>query len=171
MARIKDQFLNSVLYLYASEKDPSMVAKRGGTGFLYGISELNAPNSYQVFVVTCRHLINRGYLYLRINSIDGGHKIIETAITEWFCDPTEDLAIYPLPFDSDLKVGFIIGGKDTIVQDLISRMNIGPGDDVYIVGRFIQLVGCVVTHHPPAIYSPHTISFTTCPISSPHSFW
>jgi hypothetical protein len=138
VARIRDQFLNSVLYLYSSEEDARRGTKRGGTGFLYGIPNLSRSDSYWVFVVTCRHLIEKEFLYLRINTIDSGYKIFETKETDWFPDPTEDLAIYLLPFDSDLNVSYIIDGKDTVDQDLISRINIGPGDDVYIVGRFIQ---------------------------------
>ena len=141
MSRINDRFLNCVLYLYPSKDAAMQGGPQGGTGFLYGIPVNKEANRYHVIVVTCRHLLTMKEVYLRINSSDGEYKIFKTISHDWTIDPTEDLAICALDLDETLRIGYVRQFHDTVTKDSHAGMDIGPGDDVFIIGKFSKHSG------------------------------
>lgn len=138
MPRIGSRILNSVTFLYSSEVDARRNNPSGGTGFLYGIPVADNSSDYSVFIVTCRHVLQGEDVFVRLNTRSGGHKTLSIPAHDWQTDPTEDIKIAPIAFDPEYQTTFVRSDLDYADDQLISRMNIGPGDDVFVIGRFIS---------------------------------
>lgn len=138
--RIDDVFLDCVVYLYPSHADAENGAAIGGTGFVIGIPAKSIPNSHFLFVVTNRHVIDAGSCIVRLNLKSGGTDILDV-FGNW--EPHhagDDLAFCPIGPGDEHKFGFV--SSDTfLTKDYITQFEIGPGDDVFVVGRFISHEG------------------------------
>jgi hypothetical protein len=84
----------------------------------------------------------------RLKSTLLGHSasaIFPTIESEWVFHPDgDDIAVYqPSTATLDLKDCKInyVGREHIIGETIIDTMNIGPGDDVFVVGRFINHEG------------------------------
>ncbi len=141
MSRISDRYLNSVVYLYGSSSSAQQGKWEGGTGFLFGTPVPGSETQYTVYVITCRHVLRDQENCIRINTEGKSHKIITTKREDWLEHPTEDVAAYGLSPDPQFQAGFIRANGDVVNQDLLQRFDIGPGDDAFVIGRFISHAG------------------------------
>jgi hypothetical protein len=67
MPRIRDTYLDCVIYLYASEADADAGARTGGSGFLVGIKTADLPrNVVFLYAVTNKHIIEGGNVVIRM---------------------------------------------------------------------------------------------------------
>jgi hypothetical protein len=142
MPRIKDAFFDCVIYLYPSHKDAVEGARVGGSGFLVGIALPECPDRTAVYVVTNRHVIEDGSTVLRINTKAGKHDVIDLTEQNWMIDPGgDDLAVCPLaPDESIYKYGFVTI-EEFITKEIIKQHDFGPGDEAFVVGRFVNHEG------------------------------
>ncbi|NMC59377.1 MAG: trypsin-like peptidase domain-containing protein [Candidatus Methanofastidiosa archaeon] len=141
MRRVKKHYVDSIVYLNSQKAINKNIVTIQGTGFMLGIPDKNQSNNYSVFVVTCKHLLGDEKVEVIVNTRDGLNKVIITELPDWKTDPVKDLAIYPLAYDEDLKNLFIRLDFDAFHGDMIDRLNIGTGDEAYVLGRFINLEG------------------------------
>jgi hypothetical protein len=140
--RIPDQFLDCALYLYHSVDNADNGVSGGGSGFLVGVPTKHLPGAMFVFAVTNAHVVNGGADVIRLNMKDGRRKILETDARKWIPHPRgDDLAVYPMATnDSEDKVAFV-SLNDCVNAKLIGEHGIGPGDSVFVIGRFINHEG------------------------------
>jgi hypothetical protein len=78
-----------------------------------------------------------------MNTVDGQKDVIELDDRNWITHPSgDDLAICQLPMlqSSFYKYKFL-ADQHLLTKETIERYNIGPGDDVIVVGRFINHEG------------------------------
>jgi hypothetical protein len=139
LPRIPDYLLDSVLYLYPSEAAAEDGVNLGGSGFLYG--ESLGYGKYLLFVVTNKHVVERGNMIARLNTLDGETDIIAFDAATWYPHPDgDDLIVTPIGLNRERhKYHFIYG--EGITEGKIRSWDIGPGDDVFFVGRFVNHEG------------------------------
>jgi hypothetical protein len=142
MPRIRDEFLDSVIYLYPSEKDADEGARAGGSGFLVGVPIEVSPRTFWfIYAVTNKHVIENGNPIIRVNT-ERGKDIILTDEREWSFHPNgDDIAVCQIAFDpAHHKINFLSRSSFLDLQT-VKHFGIGPGDDVFVVGRFINHEG------------------------------
>lgn len=121
-----------------------------GTAFFIGVplAESKLVSSY---VVTAKHIIEAirkrsidQKVYLRINLRDAGSQLIETPIESWLFHPQEfnvDVAVLNWAPPQELFNYLVIPLGMAATNEIIGRENIGPGDDVFLTGLFINHCG------------------------------
>jgi hypothetical protein len=139
--RIDDGILECVVYIYPDIPSAEAGAAAGGTGFLFGAILSEQPLKSIEFVVTNKHVIDNGGRVVRINTRDGRLETREIEEPEWLYHPEgDDLAIARL-LASDTDKTNCLHFDLAITPSDIRVHNVGPGDDVFVVGRFINHEG------------------------------
>jgi len=142
LPRISDHFLNCVVYLYPSEAEAQEGKNIGGSGFLVGIPLDEQQKRFSLFVVTNKHVVDHGNMTVRINTRFGETDIISLEEELWFAHPDgDDLAICGIGLSSELHQVDFIRPDHWVDKEWIKETDIGPGDDVFVVGRFISRDG------------------------------
>lgn len=147
MPRIRDDFLRCVFYLYPSARAAEEGQRTGGTGFFVTAPiEADEPGHdaywHAPYAVTNAHVINGGNLYVRANTRDGKVNIIRTEDAAWLRGPNgADFAILrgaPAPETHEFHT---IRYSSFLTREVVDGWDIGPGDDIFFVGRFVNHEG------------------------------
>jgi hypothetical protein len=140
--RIADHFLDCVTYLYPDAAHAEAGDQIGASGFLLRFQDSNDLKREQIYIVTNWHVVESGNMTVRLNTQEGGLDVIDTDPSKWVHHPKgDDLAIYPLTLDeSRFKYG-CISNFNLLTKNTVQINNIGPGDDVFAIGRFINHEG------------------------------
>jgi hypothetical protein len=125
------------VYAYPSVEDAQRAHQAGGTGFLIEVPAERHPGLAVRYVVTNSHVaVNAGAV--RVNTHDGGSDVMPVSSDQWFHHiKGDDVAVMPIPLSSakfryrTLPTSFFLTNED------MANLNVGPGDDVYFMGRFI----------------------------------
>lgn len=138
MPRISDDYLQTVIYLYQSIENAKEGIATGGTGFLVSVPS-SVENMFYIYAVTNRHVIRRGKSpVIRLNMIDGSTQTIDLNGNQWIDHPDlDDLSITPIQIDILKHKVKAIPVSMFITKKIIEEYSIGPGDDAYIIGRFV----------------------------------
>jgi hypothetical protein len=141
--RIRDEFLNCVVYLYPSGKDAEEGSGIGGTGFLAAVAtEGLQRNFWFPYIVTNRHVIEQGNTTVRLATKAGEKEIIETEERDWIFHPDgDDLAVHLISVDPKNLRFHVVRRNEFLLRHDSMRLGVGPGDDVFVVGRFINHEG------------------------------
>ena len=134
--RIPDSVLNNIVYLYPSREAADNNRNEGGSGFIVAVRSAVFPR-WKAFpyIVTNRHVIENGSSVVRINTTDGGVDILDLKPADWKCSDPDDLAAIPLNA-SDCH-DFSMTNVDALIsEEEIRAHSVGPGDAVFMVGRF-----------------------------------
>jgi S1-C subfamily serine protease len=141
--RIRDEFLDCVLYLYPSYTDADEGTGIGGTGFIMvHPTEGLKQNFFFPYIVTNKHVIEDGNTVLRMTTRDGKKYIVETTEQDWTFHPAgDDLAIHLISIDPEKVRLSHIDSKDCMAKHDCMQLGVGIGDDIFVVGRFINHEG------------------------------
>lgn len=138
--RIPDQVLRSTFYLYRSVEEAVAGRASGGTGFFVSVSSKLHPTASMTFAVTNWHVAVRdGHSCIRVNKAGGGIDVLEFGPDEWTFRPAwHDLAI--IPVDIDFAVHDVIPISEELLASVqtVTEHAVGPGDDLFMVGRFMD---------------------------------
>lgn len=146
MPRIDDVLLDCVLYLYPSRVAAESGEHFGGSRFFVAVNSRVQEWTWYVYAVTNAHVVREGATTIRLNTKDGKIDILETNARDWFYHPDgDDLVICPVGEASGLsaarhKLAFT-SREHLVTKDTIDQYKIGPGDEVFCVGRFINHEG------------------------------
>jgi hypothetical protein len=158
MPRIPDFMLDGVAFLYPTVDDARRHAKQGGTCFIVGrptkeilpghpISVGGVPiATYVPYAVSNRHVVwSGGCPVLRVNRRDGSTPdVIELDINDWHVNPNgSDVAVACLIgkiSEAIHKVSFVPTTR-FITREMAKEYELGVGDEVLMVGRFINHQG------------------------------
>jgi hypothetical protein len=168
MPRISQKILESVFYLYPSKADAKAGKHFGGTGFFIFLPSTDGTDGNEsgwVYAVTNWHTAVRdGASVMRVNTLNGPPDIFEFGPEDWDFDPRFDIAI--LQMGRTLRVGFhdfsAIPTRMFCSKLICANSNVGPGDDVFMVGRFIDHDGGE-TNQPAARFGHISINPTPLP--------
>lgn len=142
--RISDMILDCVAYIYPSVNHAQAGEKWGGSGFLVGVpSEVHEDWNY-VYCVTNRHVVQPMQSpVVRLNTEDGSNDLIELTPDDWiYHQDGDDLAACPIAFKDPKYYKYsMLHPTMFITKEIIEQQHIGPGDEVYMVGRFVTHQG------------------------------
>jgi hypothetical protein len=150
LPRIQDQFLQSVFYLFPTQEDAEKRTKYGGTGFFVSLDSNEFGDELRhVYAVTNKHLLvdSNGKprcLYLNINNSEGDTDTIITELKHWRLAPDDDLAVLPISPSASRHLASSIGELAFLTEEKIAKHNIGVGDDLFFIGRFVDHQGKTV---------------------------
>lgn len=144
MVPIPPEFLESCVYVYRSKYDAENgVPDGGGTGFAVGVVLKNNTDFYQLYIVTCRHVIEgmtSPTIRVNLRPPPPAHtaessECFETNGARWIFHPEgDDLAVLPFELER-AHYGF-----NPILTSSFIRENdprIWCGDETFMVGRFV----------------------------------
>lgn len=139
---IDRDFLDCTIYLYPSEAAAEDGERIGGTGFLLGIPvDPKNRDASVVAIVTNRHVVESGNTVARLNTQSGSITLLPLDGAAWFNHPDgDDLSICPINLPEGHKHKYI-PASNFVTKEAIDLWDIGPGDDVFVVGRFVNHEG------------------------------
>jgi hypothetical protein len=139
MPRISPKTLNMVGYLYHEIDDAEKGTDFGGTAFFLAIAS-EIPGRAYFYAVTNRHVAVRdGASILRVNTKSGDSDNFAFGPEHWEFDPRYDIAVVQVPLDHAWHQFSVLQAPDGLVRHGdIERVKLGPGEDVFMVGRFID---------------------------------
>ncbi|WP_413992224.1 trypsin-like peptidase domain-containing protein [Labrys okinawensis] len=95
-----------------------------------------------MYAVTNRHVVEDGACVIRMNSIDGKKETLETDERDWLYHPDgDDVAVCLISFDPKKFKFQHVDTKQLLTKEIVESAHIGPGDDVFVVGRFVNHEG------------------------------
>lgn len=140
MPWVDPEFLDAVVYLYPSEAEAQDGKRIGGSGFVVGYP-LKPTKKALLCVVTNKHVIDSGNMVVRVNTTDGKTDTIALDHAKWYLHPQgDDIAICPISLSSLHRVKHLRSDA-FITKETIDGFDIGPGDECFIVGRFVNHEG------------------------------
>lgn len=142
MPLIPNEYLNTTVYLYLTEDAAREGAGSGGSGFLTSIPSVADPNKVYVYIVTNRHVVLSGGTVARLTDIQGNTQVLSIDPFAWHYDRNgNDVAICSLGLHSPpFQYGYV-PARQFLTQLKFLEEHIGPGDDVFMVGRFVGYDG------------------------------
>jgi hypothetical protein len=91
--------------------------------------------------VTNRHVIKSGFPVIRLNNQDGGVEVIEKKQEDWIFTDENDIAVCQVGLWPEIQKFKAVNVKDFVTHDLVNNFNIGIGDIIFLVGRFVNHEG------------------------------
>lgn len=152
MVRIPDRYMQCAFFLYPSMKDAEEGNASGASGFFTGIDWSCTDQRRHVYAVTNKHCITKAgeHLVIRATNRNGKLEFIETDPDRWKLSTTHDLAIWPIHYDTaplfkSVSDGLFVDRDD--FKDMPNQPHcLGPGDKVFMIGRFLPHDGAAENH-------------------------
>ncbi len=144
MPWIEPEYLDCSVYLYPSEAEAEDGKRIGGSGFLLSLAvdvDYERRIAHQLaFVVSNKHVVEPGNKVVRVNTKDGRSTPVPLDGAKWYSHPTSDVALCPIGLDIEHKFS-CVSTTAILTEKTIGQFDIGPGDDVFMVGRFVNHEG------------------------------
>lgn len=143
MPKIPGKILKTAFYLYPSYEKAKKGEEVGGTGFFVGVPAKAQKGMSHIFAVSNYHVAVQESSVIRINKIGGGVDIFDLGPEQWeFIPGGYDIAV--AGFDGlDQSVHDIawVSSEMFVSRERVNEFEIGPGENVFMAGRFIDLDG------------------------------
>lgn len=95
-----------------------------------------------MYAVTNKHVVDAGFQTMRINTKGGGFDVVSTAPESWtLASAGGDLAVTAIRDIGGRFKSYSVGTEDFVTRELLEQYRIGPGDEVFLIGRLITLAG------------------------------
>jgi len=140
--RIVADYVESLGFLYPTAVDAQQNVDAGGSGFLLGVEYEKQSELAHVYVVTNRHVIDRGSKVVLLAGGPGSPVIHDLSAKRWTEAPEDDIAVCPLDQSaafSDLPMvrAASMLTKNELEDDTATYRSDHPsfGDDVFIASR------------------------------------
>lgn len=143
--RIPDFVLDCAIYLYGSVEEARRGHHSGASGFLVGVpSEVFPTGHYFTYAVTNRHVIDKGASVVRLNVVGGDVDVVDLKPTDWSSHPSQDLAAAPIQISQAHHKMQFVTPEMFLSKGAMKEWDVGPGDDTFIVGRFVYADGGII---------------------------
>lgn len=167
LPRTDDEVLDTSIYLYRSASDARAGSYSGASGFLFSIwadssepavaeSLIKSATTIRLspvakdidgltgrrfcYAVTSAHVVDKSPI-IRLNTRDGDRDIIELKATDWIkAKNSVDLAVAPVKLTNKWST-LSISLEMCLTEGEAKELEVGIGDDVHMVGRFINHAG------------------------------
>lgn len=138
MPRISDSYLDCVVYLYSDVGSANRGEAIGGSGFLVMVPSQSHPQVGYSYAVTPSHVIREGRSpIIRMNTKQGDLAVIPARDADWFHHPDgDDVAVVALGLSPEMIYKYV-HLEGFVTRELVEQHDIGPGDDIFMVGRLI----------------------------------
>ncbi len=140
MPRIDDNLLDCVIYLYESADHAKEGTASGGTGFLVVVKSETHKELEYIYAVSNSHVV-RDYQspVVRLNTHKGDTDVLNLKSDDWQHHPDgDDVAAVHLGGIDRRRYKFkVVPTELFITHEAIKNFEIGPGDEVFMLGRFI----------------------------------
>lgn len=186
MPLISPDVLNCSVYLYASREDAEQGEHWGGSGFVLcvpggsaeplvpppGIERILATllvrrghrDRWHYYLVTNRHIAEK-FRFARVNSWPESTRIYDVRKAIWvYHENQDDVAVCPITLDEESDEVQAVPLDMLVNQELAGELHVGPGDSVYMVGKFIYHSGR--QRNLPAVRFGHIAMMPLEPIKS-----
>ncbi|MCI0359987.1 MAG: serine protease [Planctomycetaceae bacterium] len=155
MPRIANRFLDCSIYLYPTEEMATNGESHGGSGFLAAIpgfgdewlldGKCPRRDFYHCYAISNKHVAEK-HPIVRLNREKTSDSAERTSVIpfhaeDWFLSPEHDIAIVPVDFATGLKYLFIDATTRFLTKEKAALHDVGIGDEVFMVGRFINHEG------------------------------
>lgn len=149
MPKLSQRLLKCAFYLYPTVRDAQEGGPRGATGFFVSLKTKSDPSRYFTYAVSNHHALTAGSTVIRLNRKDGRAEIHETDPSDWtFTAGGADLAVLPVGLSEDEHDHTTIPEQLFASPESVSELGIGPGDDVFMIGRFVNHDGGIPNNRP-----------------------
>lgn len=138
MPPIQERLLDCVFYLYPSMGSAVAGEDIGGTGFLVSVPSEQHKDIAYLYAVTNRHVAREGFPVIRLNTQHGDTEPVPLTKQHWRShDDGDDIAVAHLGgIDARFHYNHI-PLKGLLTEAVIQKYKIRPGDECFMVGRFI----------------------------------
>jgi hypothetical protein len=127
-----------VVFLYPSEEAARAGTGAGGTGFVVAFRANGRADPFH-YVVTNVHVAKAGSCTLRVNNSRGGIDTLQLPIGLWTSHPNgDDIAVCAISLQAEWALSALEWSDVVVTEAGMSRFNMGVGDDVFMLGRFIS---------------------------------
>lgn len=141
MPAIDPNLLQCVFYVYDNEAAAKSGEHSGACGFFVARNLESHPTQQQLYAVTNRHCVKDSgpTLVLKVTKTDGTPDYWETKACDWIEHKDRfDVAVLPIEFRlKDYEYNYISSAPFFLTPAIAADVAIGPGDDIFMVGRFI----------------------------------
>lgn len=142
MPKIPQSIVHTIFFIFRDKQAAELGKDPGGTGFIVAVPSERDPNdSLHHYAVSCHHAVcTNGYSCIRLNLKSGGNIVLELGPEEWQFDPAcGDIAACRLDIDHSEKLQIsAISLNQFLTQEAISKEEIGVGEDVFMIGLFLD---------------------------------
>ncbi len=141
--RIADDVTEGAFYLYPDRPTAEAGAEMGGTGFFVSRAWESPALAGRgvLYAVSNYHVVEKsGASVIRAMKADGSPDIIELMPDDWERHPTADLmavCLHGKVQRTTHKAKWVEFERGLLTKEKVQRYNVGIGDDVCMVGRFI----------------------------------
>ena len=138
MPLMPEYFLDSIAFIYPSEKDAKADIAFMGVGFMAGMPSPDHPNFRMIYLVTAYHVIKKSKtVTLRFNMKSGGMRIVKDwPLDHWVTNPKLDISLTPVAGDG---LEFACVPRELFLDDQkMKQHKIGAGDEICLIGRVIR---------------------------------
>jgi hypothetical protein len=142
MPVIPAEALDCVVYLYPDAGSAQSGVGAGGCGCIVCVPSRH-PGMYFSYVVTNSHVIREGKSpIVRVNTRDGGLMIVQMTEEHWIDHPGgDDISILSINLEYEKAKVKTIPADWFATPQKIEHYKIGPGDDIFMPGRFVNHEG------------------------------
>ncbi|SIR35630.1 MULTISPECIES: hypothetical protein [Acidiphilium] len=156
MPRLTPRMLRCVFFLFGHTMDGQISKNPDGTGFLVGYHSRDQPHLWHVYAVSNQHVVVNAPM-IRINTKDGGTRLLEYNPDQWTHSKTDDLAVIDVTDELSFNPETLEWSDDiTWVHELdLLRYDEGGGrayigDQTIMVGLFADHMGPGTVNSPVA---------------------
>ena len=144
MPAIPQEIIDTVVYLYPDADSAARGERAGGSGCIVTIPTQVEPFPMGfMYIVTNSHVIREGKASaIRVNTRDGSLGIIDSTSAGWIHHPYgDDIAVLPINLEYATVKAKGIPESWFITKEKVQQYGIGPGDEAFLVGRFVNHEG------------------------------
>lgn len=150
LTRVPDEMLKCVGFVM-SKSDRGY--RPEGTAFFVAMPSERYPDSWYVYLVTARHVIEGiakknldRNVHLRLNKADGTIGYVQSTVSDWKFHPSGqeyvDVAVLPWFRGQDFSAKWWpVHPQNVACNDTLNTNGIGVGDEVFFAGLFINHYG------------------------------
>lgn len=136
--KIPKELLHSTVFLYRSIDAAKQSEDQGGTGFIVGMQTVSSSKVVAYIVSNWHVAVSKGFPVVRIPLIDGGFDFFDFDCSEWTFVPKYDIAVVEITLNPRRHIFSFIPDSAFLTENSRILLDIGPGDDVFMIGRFVQ---------------------------------
>lgn len=137
------EFLRTVFYLYDSTDSALRGAATGRTGFLVYVKSKHQNIPDHIYGVSNWHNVCQdGCSVVRLNTFSDTSDVFDLGPEDWhFIPGGPDIAVTPLQLSPEVHPGLAMDTSFFLTAAATEQHDIGPGDDVCMIGRFVDYDG------------------------------